>query len=83
VPISGIRSLGFDLVFTYKFRVCFRLFPTGKVGPASSHHAAHFTSHKISRRFQKKKKFLDGKPKTVASSIKKNVAQREGVPALI
>jgi hypothetical protein len=27
VPISGILSLGFDLAFAYKFRVCFGLFP--------------------------------------------------------
>jgi hypothetical protein len=27
VLFSGIQSLGFDLYFTYKFKVCFRLFP--------------------------------------------------------
>jgi hypothetical protein len=30
VPISGIRSLGFDLAFTYKFRVCFGLLHEGE-----------------------------------------------------
>jgi hypothetical protein len=28
VPISGIRSSGFDLAFAYKFRVYFGLFPS-------------------------------------------------------
>ena len=34
VPISGIQSLGFDLSFIYKFKICLDFFLSYALGPA-------------------------------------------------